>query len=314
MSTAKKSLIVGIPVLAVLIVAGLPMLRGAQSQQGRFSSRKRQSRTSTVPSSRRRSPAAASCRPTSTAPGPTTGSATGWSRAMVRLSLPSRVRFAPVRRSVSDPDGCRFYIASRLRSVCRAHHRARPDGDDRVRPRRAAAIRHDGRDARLGSDQCARHAQPARRTFRHMQGRSRQASFVWVRFLPARPPCARSSGSSPMRSNARRSSMRSTAVRRISRACRCTACRFRSRTRSTRWTCARRRPPTRATTSTSRRRDHTLVAQLRQKGAIIYAKAVNTEYNGIPASPGGRNDPKQIIVSDPGYQRSTLGRQPAQRV
>jgi amidase len=57
-------------------------------------------------------------------------------------------------------------------------------------------------------------------------------------------------------------------------------------------------------------RDHTLVAQLRQKGAIIYAKAVNTEYNGIPASPGGRNDPKQIIVSDQGYQRSTWAGNP----
>ena len=32
-------------------------------------------------------------------------------------------------------------------------------------------------------------------------------------------------------------------------------------------------------------RDHTLVAELRAKGAIIYAKAVNTEYNDIPAAP-----------------------------
>ena len=36
-------------------------------------------------------------------------------------------------------------------------------------------------------------------------------------------------------------------------------------------------------------RDHTLVAELRQKGAIIYSKAVNTEYNGrpVPAIRGG---------------------------
>ena len=52
-------------------------------------------------------------------------------------------------------------------------------------------------------------------------------------------------------------------------------------------------------------RDHTLVTQLRNKGAIIYAKAVNTEYNGIPADPGGRHEPDKIIVSDLGYQRSS---------
>ena len=39
-------------------------------------------------------------------------------------------------------------------------------------------------------------------------------------------------------------------------------------------------------------RDHTLVAQLRRTGAIIYAKAVNTEY-GIPADPGGRHGPRR---------------------
>ena len=34
-------------------------------------------------------------------------------------------------------------------------------------------------------------------------------------------------------------------------------------------------------------RDHILVDQLRRKGAIIYAKAVNTEYNGRAGDPGG---------------------------
>ena len=34
-------------------------------------------------------------------------------------------------------------------------------------------------------------------------------------------------------------------------------------------------------------RDHALVEQLRNKGAIIFAKAVNTEYNGRPDDPGG---------------------------
>jgi amidase len=57
-------------------------------------------------------------------------------------------------------------------------------------------------------------------------------------------------------------------------------------------------------------RDHTLVSQLRKKGAIIYAKAVNTEYNGIPADPGGRHEPDKIIVSDLGYQRSSWAGNP----
>jgi len=57
-------------------------------------------------------------------------------------------------------------------------------------------------------------------------------------------------------------------------------------------------------------RDHTLVAELREKGAIIYAKAVNTEYNGIPGDPGGRNEPTRIILSDQGYQRSSWAGNP----
>ena len=57
-------------------------------------------------------------------------------------------------------------------------------------------------------------------------------------------------------------------------------------------------------------RDHTLVAELRQKGAIIYAKAVNTEYNGIPADPGGRHEPEKVLVSDLGYQRSSWSGNP----
>jgi Asp-tRNA(Asn)/Glu-tRNA(Gln) amidotransferase A subunit family amidase len=57
-------------------------------------------------------------------------------------------------------------------------------------------------------------------------------------------------------------------------------------------------------------RDHTLVDQLRKKGAIIYAKAVNTEYNGIPGDPGGRHEPDRVLVSTLGYQRSTWGGNP----
>ena len=69
-------------------------------------------------------------------------------------------------------------------------------------------------------------------------------------------------------------------------------------------------------------RDHTLVAELRQKGAIIYAKAVNTEYNGrpVPAIRGGSggtensrgsNKPTKIFVSTEGYQRSTWAGNPS---
>lgn len=57
-------------------------------------------------------------------------------------------------------------------------------------------------------------------------------------------------------------------------------------------------------------RDHQLVAQLRSKGAIIYAKAVNTEYNGVPQNDAGRNTPAKVLVSDNGYQRSSWAGNP----
>src|SRR5207245_3646737 len=57
-------------------------------------------------------------------------------------------------------------------------------------------------------------------------------------------------------------------------------------------------------------RDHVLVEQLRNKGAIIFAKAVNTEYNGRAGDPGGRHTPAQVLPSTLGYQRSTWGGNP----
>ncbi len=57
-------------------------------------------------------------------------------------------------------------------------------------------------------------------------------------------------------------------------------------------------------------RDHVLVAQLREKGAIIYAKALNTEYNGRAGNPGGRNHPDKVLPSTLGYQRSTWAGNP----
>jgi amidase len=58
-------------------------------------------------------------------------------------------------------------------------------------------------------------------------------------------------------------------------------------------------------------RDHVLVAQLRNKGAIIFAKAVCTEYNGRAGNPGGRHKPEKVLPSVLGYQRSSWGGNPA---
>src|SRR5499426_1732853 len=58
-------------------------------------------------------------------------------------------------------------------------------------------------------------------------------------------------------------------------------------------------------------RDHVLVEQLREKGAIIFAKAVNTEYNGRAGDPGGRHKPNQVLPSTLGYQRSSWAGNPA---
>jgi Asp-tRNA(Asn)/Glu-tRNA(Gln) amidotransferase A subunit family amidase len=66
-------------------------------------------------------------------------------------------------------------------------------------------------------------------------------------------------------------------------------------------------------------RDQTLVAQLREKGAIIYAKTANTEYNGrpVPSTRGGAgpergtNRPAKVFVSTQGYQRSSWAGNPS---
>jgi Asp-tRNA(Asn)/Glu-tRNA(Gln) amidotransferase A subunit family amidase len=58
-------------------------------------------------------------------------------------------------------------------------------------------------------------------------------------------------------------------------------------------------------------RDHALVAALRAKGAIIYAKAVSTEYNGRAGDPGGRHAPDAVLPSTLGYQRSSWAGNPA---
>lgn len=58
-------------------------------------------------------------------------------------------------------------------------------------------------------------------------------------------------------------------------------------------------------------RDHVLVDQLRKKGAIIFAKAVCTEYNGRAGDPGGRHAPDKVLPSTLGYQRTTWGGNPS---
>jgi amidase len=58
-------------------------------------------------------------------------------------------------------------------------------------------------------------------------------------------------------------------------------------------------------------RDHVLVEQLRRKGAIIFAKAVNTEYNGRAGDPGGRHRPAKVLPSTLGHQRGTWAGNPA---
>jgi len=58
-------------------------------------------------------------------------------------------------------------------------------------------------------------------------------------------------------------------------------------------------------------RDHQLIERLREKGAIIFAKAVMTEYNGRAGDPGGAHKPQKVLPSVSGYQRSTWGGNPA---
>ena len=61
-------------------------------------------------------------------------------------------------------------------------------------------------------------------------------------------------------------------------------------------------------------RDHVLVEQLRNKGAIIFAKAVNTEYNGRAGDPGGRQQARQGAAVDARLSAQHLGRQSVQSV
>ncbi|HEY9446035.1 MAG TPA: amidase family protein, partial [Burkholderiales bacterium] len=58
-------------------------------------------------------------------------------------------------------------------------------------------------------------------------------------------------------------------------------------------------------------RDHILVEQLRKKGAIIFAKAICTEYNGRPGNYTSGHRPEKVLPSVLGYQRSSWGGNPS---
>ncbi|MGE5525795.1 MAG: amidase family protein, partial [Rhodospirillaceae bacterium] len=58
-------------------------------------------------------------------------------------------------------------------------------------------------------------------------------------------------------------------------------------------------------------RDHILVDQLRKKGAIIFAKAICTEYNGRPGNYTTGHKPDKVLPSVLGYQRSSWGGNPS---
>ena len=49
-----------------------------------------------------------------------------------------------------------------------------------------------------------------------------------------------------------------------------------------------------------------LVRQLRAR-ALLFFKAINTEYNGRAGDPGGKNHPEKVLASTLGYQRSSWG-------
>jgi Asp-tRNA(Asn)/Glu-tRNA(Gln) amidotransferase A subunit family amidase len=57
-------------------------------------------------------------------------------------------------------------------------------------------------------------------------------------------------------------------------------------------------------------RDHILVERLREKGAIVFAKDICTEYNGRAGDPGGKHLPEQVLPSVLGLQRSSWAGSP----
>ena len=176
-------------------------------------------------------------------------------------------------------------------AVPRFAARSRTDGGDAIRSDGASAIRNGRRHRERRSDQRAQHAEPPRRTIGHVQGRVRSRAG-------RRPAPGELSGivrcvSTP----ARRARTRVRTGREVRTAsgsrkrCRCTASRCPSRTFTTRPTCARPAAPTSNYAMDAPSKDATVVAELRAKGAIIYAKANLDEYNAGAGDPGGAARP-----------------------
>ena len=129
----------------------------------------------------------------------------------------------------------------------------RPHGADGVRPDGHATVRHGRRHPERRPGERARDAEHSRRALRHLQRRVRRASVDGpaagrragrVRGVPQAARRARARG---------RARSRCTAATPISRRCRSTASRCRSRPSTTRRTCARRAAATSTTPPTSRR-------------------------------------------------------------
>ena len=142
---------------------------------------------------------------------------------------------------------------ARSRQVQGPGPRIRAHGGDRLRSRRAAAVRDDRRRAGRADRSMRSPPSTSGGSVRSPAGATSTATRRWARFRPARPPCARCSASFRTPSSVRRSSTPRTDAIPISSGCRCTGSSSRSRIRSTRRTCEQPPAATRATTSTSPR-------------------------------------------------------------
>ena len=217
------------------------------------------------------------------------------------------------RRSAQVPDRDRHGLddPARSRQVPGPAARIRPHGGDRLEAGRAAAVRHDRRHANAG--QLNAIGTLNIRGERSVTCRGEFDKHPSQGPLPpdAPPVCEMFRRQPDALERAAELDKRVTGRTPISTRCRCTASCSRSRTRSTPRTCARPAAATPRYDIDFPARDHVLVEQLRNKGAIIFAKAVNTEYNGRAGDPGGRHKPDKVLPSVLGYQRSTWAGNPA---
>ena len=177
-------------------------------------------------------------------------------------------------------------------------------------PARAAAVRHDRRHAERRAGECARDAQHPRRALRHLPRRLRPASVrraaaarraAGVRDVPALPDALEQAAELDA-TYGRNPDLEKMPMYGV-------VFSFKDPFDT---------KDMRTTGGGDARydidfpaRDHVLVEQLRKKGAIIFAKAVNTEYNGRAGDPGGRHKPDKVLPSVLGYQRSTWAGNPS---